>query len=296
MTENTLNNVGTSTEVETAGAEVKADEPKTYTQAEVDGAVQKRVAREMKKLSAYKERNAELEAELAEYRGLSALIAEGGNVKGSPKEQIRTLKETYDLSDEAVNSILSKSKNNDERDLQRNMARYNADKFIEENDADDIQEEFDRINQIPAAERSIMDKAKLKAIKEHQDSAKKTNDDTKARDAIANDIKWLQKEVGNVELKDILSSGEFKDFISETPNMYPSDAIKMFVKFNGKDKMLEMFGKGDTRPVSTGSVKDNGSSKLKEYYSSEDVDNLSAKDLDDPVIRERVRQSMTKWK
>ena len=295
MTENTSNNVGTSTEVETAGAEVKVDEPKTYTQAEVDGAVQKRVAREMKKLDAYKERNAELEAELAEYRGLSALIAEGGNVKGTPQEQIRALKETYDLSDEAVSNILSKSKNNDERDLQRNMARYNADKFIEENDADDIQEEFDRISKIPVAERSLMDKAKFKAIKEHQDSAK-AKDDTRANEAIAKDRKWLEKEVGNVELTDILTSKEFKDFISETPNMYPSDALKVFVKFNGKDKMLEMFGKSDTKPVSTGSAKDSGASKIKEYYSPEDVDNLSAKDFDNPEIMKRVRESMTKWK
>ena len=150
MTENTLNNVGTSTEVEPASADVKVDEPKTYTQAEVDGAVQKRVAREMKKLDAYKEKNAELEAELAEYRGLSALIAEGGKIKGTPKEQIEMLKDAYDLSDDVVKNILSKSNNTDERDLQRTMARYNADKFIEENDAEDIQEEFDRISQIPA--------------------------------------------------------------------------------------------------------------------------------------------------
>lgn len=59
--------------------------------------------------------------------------------------------------------------------------------------------------------------------------------------------------------------------------------------------MLEMFGKGDTRPVSTGSVKDNGASKLKEYYSSEEVDRLTEKDLDNPEIRKRVRESMSKW-
>lgn len=294
MTENTLNNVGTSTEVENAVEEVtKVDEPiKTHTQADVDRAVQKRVAGYTKKVNAYKEEIADLKAELEEYRGLSNLIAEGGNIKGTPKEQMRTLKETYDMSDEDVASIIAKSKN--ERDLQRNMARYNADKFIEENDADDIQAEFDRISKISANERSIMDKEKFKAIKEHQ-GANKNTEDTKVSDAIANDIKWLQKEVGNVELQDILKSEEYKDFISESPDIHPSYGIKLFTKFKGKDKMLEMFGKGDTHPVSTGSVKDNGASKLKEYYSPEDVNRLTQKDLDNPEIFKRVRESMTKW-
>ncbi len=36
--------------------------------------------------------------------------------------------------------------------------------------------------------------------------------------------------------------------------------------------------------------------QAKEYYSPEEVDRLSGRELDDPKIMERVMKSMTKWK
>ncbi len=48
-------------------------------------------------------------------------------------------------------------------------------------------------------------------------------------------------------------------------------------------------------PVDTGAVGSAGQQE-KEYYSPEEVDRLSSRDLDDPKIMERVLRSMTKWK
>lgn len=50
-----------------------------------------------------------------------------------------------------------------------------------------------------------------------------------------------------------------------------------------------------TKPQSTGSMKDTAPQAEKEYYTSEEVDQLTDKQLDDPVIMERVQKSMQKW-
>lgn len=47
-------------------------------------------------------------------------------------------------------------------------------------------------------------------------------------------------------------------------------------------------------PPSMGAIQD--STGEKDYYTPEEVDKLSKKDLDNPKIFEKVRQSMTKWK
>ena len=52
-----------------------------------------------------------------------------------------------------------------------------------------------------------------------------------------------------------------------------------------------------TKPASTGSTQSTvPNNKDKEYYSPEEVDKLSSKDLDNPKIFKRVRESMKHWK
>lgn len=43
-------------------------------------------------------------------------------------------------------------------------------------------------------------------------------------------------------------------------------------------------------------MKNGSHDDVKTYYSPEDVDKLTEKDLDNPVIFQRVRESMKSWK
>lgn len=75
-------------------------------------------------------------------------------------------------------------------------------------------------------------------------------------------------------------------------------------KFNKGMKMAEIYDMWEKvnenvpkKPVSTGSSKSTVSDySIKEYYTPEEVDNLSSKELDNPTIFKRVRESMKRWK
>ena len=66
-----------------------------------------------------------------------------------------------------------------------------------------------------------------------------------------------------------------------------SEIYEMWEKVNGDIP---------TKPASTGSSKSTTpDNQIKEYYTPEEVDKLSSKDLDNPTIFQRVRESMKHW-
>lgn len=109
---------------------------------------------------------------------------------------------------------------------------------------------------------------------------------------------YLTSKLEEKELKDsgvdtsILHDKEFKAFANNfKAGTKISDVYKMWKKINGEKE------DNPKKPASTGSsqstVPDN---KEKEYYTPEEVDKLSSKDLDNPTIWKRVRESMKRWK
>lgn len=109
---------------------------------------------------------------------------------------------------------------------------------------------------------------------------------------------YLTSKLEEKELKDsgvdtsILQDKDFKAFANNfKTGTKISDVYKMWKKMNGEED------KTPKKPASTGSsqstVPDN---KDKEYYTPEEVDKLSSKDLDNPTIWKRVRESMKRWK
>ena len=109
---------------------------------------------------------------------------------------------------------------------------------------------------------------------------------------------YLTSKLEEKELKEngvdtsILQDKDFKDFANNfKTGTKISDVYKMWKKMNGEED------KTPKKPASTGSsqstVPDN---KDKEYYTPEEVDKLSSKDLDNPTIWKRVRESMKRWK
>lgn len=109
---------------------------------------------------------------------------------------------------------------------------------------------------------------------------------------------YLTAKLEEKELKEsgvdtsILQDKDFKAFANNfKTGTKISDVYKMWEKMNGEEE------KTPKKPASTGSsqstVPDN---KDKEYYTPEEVDKLSSKDLDNPTIWKRVRESMKRWK
>lgn len=289
MTENIEEMENMTVDTEAKVQEKQPDEAvKTYTQAEVDNIVKGRLARERDKTKTLKAENAELTEAVKDYKILSKIFEEKGNFKGTPKEQITQAAEYYGVSEDDVKKMITDAELDDKSDKQT-MAYFNAKRFVEQSEPDEIQEEYDRINAIPEDKRNIREKELFKQLKPRvaKDITEKVNADRK----------WFEENVGG-DFNKFLRSEEFNDFMDGT-NLSVRKGMEKFIKLKGKDAVKEAFAKDEVKkeqPASTGSVKDSGASNLKEYYSPEDVDNLSEKDFDDPVIFERVRQSMTKWK
>ena len=106
---------------------------------------------------------------------------------------------------------------------------------------------------------------------------------------------YLTSKLDEKELKNngvdtnILQNNAFKDFASKfNKNMKISEIYNLWEKVN--DEIPK-------KPASAGSIKSSTSdNQIKEYYTPEEVDKLTSKDLDNPTIFERVRKSMTRWK
>lgn len=87
----------------------------------------------------------------------------------------------------------------------------------------------------------------------------------------------------------ILNDSNFTEFRSKlNPNIKVSEAIELYNKLNSKEVK---------RPPNPGSAQSSHTeSKFKDFYTSEEVDNLTSKDLDNPKIFKAVMDSMSKWK
>ena len=110
---------------------------------------------------------------------------------------------------------------------------------------------------------------------------------------ISEDMEWFEENVGG-DFEHFIKSDEFRDFIEGTA-LNVRQGMEKFVKFKGADYVKGNFNRGKNY-ASTGSAKDSGAGDLKEYYTPEDVDRLTERDLANPEVMKRVRTSMTKWK
>ncbi|MGN0693738.1 MAG: hypothetical protein ACI4LK_02365 [Lentihominibacter sp.] len=104
--------------------------------------------------------------------------------------------------------------------------------------------------------------------------------------------KYRQAEGSRQELKsigvrdDVIESEDFKSFASK------------FNQNTSITEIYELYAKtGDKPPTAKiGSMKNGNTQEEKTYYTPEEVDRLTEKDLEDPKIFAAVRASMEKWK
>lgn len=133
---------------------------------------------------------------------------------------------------------------------------------------DEVVEEVDRLAKIGFENMSKKEKAMFKTLAEHRQATEREN-------ALA----------GIGVPKDVYNSKEFQDFAGMFRHDVPiTDVYKQFAKIT----------KPHVEPI--GSMKNGSHDDGKTFYTPEEVDKLTPKDYDNPVIFQRVRDSMKLWK
>lgn len=148
----------------------------------------------------------------------------------------------------------------------RLIANAEANEFIESSTYEEIADEVDELAKIGFENMSERDKIVFSKL--------------------ADKRKALEEEKAVLSLginKDELSSQEFKDFSDKlNPDLPIKEKYEMFLKIKPK-KQVKQMGSMKTGPVS----------KVKDYYTEEEISKLTDEELDDPKIWEAVRNSMT---
>lgn len=146
------------------------------------------------------------------------------------------------------------------------LANAEANEFIESSTYEEIADEVDELAKIGFENMSERDKIVFSKLADRRKS--------------------LEEEKAVLSLginKDELSSEEFKEFSNKlNPDLPIKEKYEMFLKLKPKKQVKQM-----------GSMKSGPVSKVKDYYTEEEISKLTDEELDDPKIWEAVRNSMT---
>lgn len=133
---------------------------------------------------------------------------------------------------------------------------------------DEVVEEVERLADLGADKMSTRDKAVFKILAEHRQSAERGRE---------------LNAIGVTE--DVYNSPEFQKFAGMFNSSTPiTEVYKLYAKSV----------KPQVEPI--GSMKNGSHDEGKTFYTPEEVDKLSPKDFDNPVIFQNVRNSMKLWK
>jgi hypothetical protein len=147
------------------------------------------------------------------------------------------------------------------------LARAEAEDIIN-GGYEEVVEEVDRLAKLGVANMNAKDKATFKILAEHRQAAERGRE---------------LAQIGVTE--DVYNSKEFQEFAGMfNPNTPVSEVYKLYAKTI----------KPQVEPI--GSMKNGSHDEGKTFYTPEEVDKLTSKDLDNPVIFQRVRESMKLWK
>lgn len=237
---------------------------KLFSQEELDDKVQKRIGRVERKS---KRELAKKDEEIEKYKQLEKTLRAGLDINDSDDifEKVNNFYKEQGVNIPQYESVSNK------RDAER-LGEYDARDLIESADFDEIQ---DRANELA----SLKQKGKIKPREEAEFM--------KLGTYLTNELKIKELKEKGADEK-VLEDKKFKEFSkkfnSETPI---TDIYDLYTKLNHEDVK---------KPDSTGSIKSTvGESKVKKYYTSEEVDKLTSKDLDNPTIFKNVMASMKKW-
>lgn len=240
------------------------DEPKMFSQAELDNKVKERVGRAERNA---KRKLAEKDREIERYKQLESTLRAGLDVNDDEDifEKVNSFYKEQGVDIPRYESTSNK------RDAER-LGGLDAQDLIDSADFEEIQS---RANELASLKQSGK-------ITQRQDA-----EFMKLGNYLTNELKIKELKDKGVD-ENILNDKDFKEFSKKfNSDTSMSDIYDLYSKLNHKEV---------TKPASTGSVKSSvGESKVKTFYTSEEVDKLTSKDLDNPTVFKNVMASMKKW-
>lgn len=183
---------------------------------------------------------------------------------GTGKESVEEMTDTFAKFYRDKGITIPEKTNYSQKDIEV-LARAEANEIINSG-YEDVVEEVDRLTAVGAANMTAREKALFKVLAEHRQSAERGRELTK---------------IGVTE--DVYNSQEFQSFASKfNPNTPIRDIYDIYNKTIPRKEHKTM-----------GSMKQRQETGAKDYYTPEEIERLTMKDLDDPKVWEAVRRSMT---
>ena len=185
---------------------------------------------------------------------------------GTGKESVEEMTDTFKQFYQKKGIQITEKPTYSEEDVSV-LAQSDADEIIRAG-YDEVVEEVDRLADLGVDKMTAREKAVFKTLADYRNNADRGK-------ALA--------EIGVTE--DVYESKEFKTFAGM---FNPSTPITEVYKLYAKTV------KPQVEPI--GSMKNGSHDEGKTFYTPEEVDKLTPKDYDNPVIFQRVRDSMKLWK
>ena len=229
---------------------------KTYTEAEVDAIVGKKLARNSAKIRKEFERK---------YGDLEDVLK-----AGTGKESIEEVTDTFTKFYESKGIELPKKPIYTDKDIEV-LAKAEAEEIISAG-YEDVVEEVDRLSEIGIDNMTARDKAYFKVLAEHRQKTERHNELAK--------IGVTDEEYNSKEFQDFASKFNPTTPIAEIYSIYNKQKPKKEVKPMGSMKHL---------PTEDTGVKDYYSYEEAKQFTKEDFDK-------NPALYEAVKKSMLKWK
>lgn len=260
-TEELVNGMVGEETIDTIENEVTA-EPKMYTEEEMNARVNELLAQKLKgKLSSQERKlKRDFEKELKSYKEVESVLNAGLGTS-SIEEAKQSLEDFYAKKGITVPKYHDTYNENDTKIL----ANAEADSIIEAG-YEEVVEEVNRLADIGADNMTPREKiifTKLANERQRLDDEKALNSLGINRDAIEN--------------------SEFKEFAKKlNPTLGLKEKYELYLAQKPKKQIEKM-----------GSMKSGQASKVKDFYTAEEIERMTDEDLDNPAIWEAVRKSMT---
>nr|DAO47351.1 MAG TPA: hypothetical protein [Caudoviricetes sp.] len=236
-------------------------EEKKYTEAELNERVDDLVAKKLSRKEAKIRR--EFDKEIAPYKNAERVLNAGlgtTNIIDATAQMAEFYKER------GIEVPKSQAAEYNESDL-KILAESEVQKIIEAG-MDEVIEEVDRLAEKGVDKMSKREKLIFTGL---------------ARYRKAEDTKEELKTIGVNE--EVVESKEFQAFASKFNENTPiKEVYELYAKTSDKPHIEKM-----------GSMKNGSTEEAKTFYTPEEADKLTEKDLENPVIFKNVRNSMLKW-
>ena len=235
-------------------------EEKLYTQKEFDAAVGKKKSRWEAK------RNRDEERRFEKHNAIMSIL-KAGTGKETEDEVIEHLKEFYGSHGAIGAPKAAPSYSEKETAI---LAESEAMEIIQAGE-EEVAEELERLAALGPAKMTAREKEIFRHLATH-----------KQTEAQAAQLRSLGIP------KEVYESSEFRNFAGMFNTSTPVRMIFDLYQKQQPKKQVE----------TVGSVKNTGTPEngVKDFYTPDDVDKLTPKDYDNPVVMQRVRESMLRWR